>query len=110
MAAADNDFNLFASNDSQISIADSANIRFYSLDPSIMSVNETTGVVTLSDATKERRYGTTVIKVVETTENLVSYIKVAVRDNGKPQAETGVFASPYNDDGTRIMVKNDGTI
>ena len=110
MAAADNDFNLFASNDSQISIADSANIRFYSLDPSIMSVNETTGVVTLSDATKERRYGTTVIKVVETTENLVSYIKVAVRDNGKPQAETGVFASPYTDDGTRIMVKNDGTI
>ena len=70
-----------------------------------MSVNETTGVVTLSDATKERRYGTTVIKVVETTENLVSYIKVAVRDNGKPQAETGVFASPYNDDGTRIIVR-----
>lgn len=64
------------SNDSQISIADSANIRFYSLDPSIMSVNETTGVVTLSDATKERRYGTTVIKVVETTEILYHILRL----------------------------------
>ncbi|MCI5605316.1 MAG: hypothetical protein MR413_06675, partial [Clostridia bacterium] len=110
MAAADNDFNMFSSNATQTSIALAENIRFYSLDPSIMSVDERTGVVTLSDATKTRGFGTTIIKVVETTANLTGYVEVAVRKDGMPRAETGIFTSRYPEDQAKIWVKNDGTV
>ncbi|MBQ3471439.1 MAG: hypothetical protein IJH17_03590, partial [Clostridia bacterium] len=111
LTAANLDFNLFSSNDTTVHYASAADVKYYSLDPSVIDVDENTGLVILPTATKTNGFGTTLIKIVEETTGRESFVKVSVRNSGKPKAEPGVYSSPYtNDEDVNVWLRNDGTV
>ena len=117
--AANNNFNVFNTSNSIITTtAKASELEFESLDENILEVSGA-GVVTLGNLASANGFGTTIIKVHETSRNLTTYLEVAVRNNYidgdgiprlSPRAVPGILESHYIDDPTYAWVKNDGSL